>query len=165
MKRNDEQLEKLKWCFKKHDKVKLVSPSKNLAVAYSKKAESAIKSMVVNADADLYDWFLSARYYAMYFEVYALFSKLGIKSEIHDCTIKIFEYLFAEDIGNDKILEFKMAKDTRIEAQYYTSALRIDTKNVILQTRNFVLAVEELIDKTGQDRIELIRKKLARAEL
>lgn len=160
MGKDDDQSERLKWCFKRQGRVKLVNPSENLAAAYTKKAENAIRSMEVNASAGLYDWLLSARYYAMYFAVYALFSKIGIKSEIHDCTIAIFEYLFAADFGKDTMWELKAAKDTRIEAQYYTSALHVDAEGIISQTKNFVLRVGELIDKTSQDKVELIRNKL-----
>lgn len=36
-------------------------------------------------------------YYAKYFAVYALFCKIGLKCEIHDCTISLFRYLFGSE--------------------------------------------------------------------
>ena len=52
--------------------------------------------MEINAQAGLIEWAVSASYYAEYFEVYSLLSKIGVKCEIHDCTIALFDYLFSE---------------------------------------------------------------------
>jgi len=86
--------EHLKWCFKQRSGIKLAKPSNNLKKAYLEKARNAIKSMDVNAREGISEWAVSASYYAKYFTVYALLSKIGFKCEIHDCTITLFEYLF-----------------------------------------------------------------------
>lgn len=65
----------------------MVNSSENLVKAYFQKSRNALKSMEVNAQAGLAEWSVSASYYAKYFAVYSLLSKIGVKCEIHDCTI------------------------------------------------------------------------------
>lgn len=89
---------KLKWCFKQKKGIKLVEPSDNLCGAYLQKAKEALEATIVNSKAGLTSWAISASYYAKYFSVYALLSKIGIKSEIHDCTIEVFKFLFHDKI-------------------------------------------------------------------
>ena len=89
----------LRWCTRQNKGIKLVNQSKNLQAAYLKKSQTAIQSMQVNAKEDIVEWAISASYYAKYFAIYALLSRLGIKCEIHDCTIALFGYLFGNDIS------------------------------------------------------------------
>lgn len=89
----------LKWCARQKKGARLVSESENLQKAYMKKSRTALQSMDVNAKAGLDEWTVSASYYAKYFAIYALLSRLGIKCEIHDCTIALFGYLFGGDIS------------------------------------------------------------------
>jgi uncharacterized protein (UPF0332 family) len=72
----------LKWCLKQNKGIKIVKPSENLTTAYLRKSRNALKSMEVNAEADITEWAISASYYAKYFAVYALLAKIGAKSEI-----------------------------------------------------------------------------------
>ena len=88
----------LSWCAGKDKGIKLVAPSENLVRAYLEKSRTAIKSMELNANAGITEWAVSASYYARYFAVYALMSKIGVKCEIHDCTIALFAYLFGDII-------------------------------------------------------------------
>jgi len=76
----------------------MVKPSESLVKAYLQKSRNALKSMEVNAQAGLGEWAVSESYYAKYFAVYSLLSKIGIKCEIHDCTIAMFEYLFRDSM-------------------------------------------------------------------
>ena len=80
----------MKWCLKQSKGIRLVKPSENLMKAYFQKSRNALKSMEVNAKSGITEWAVSASYYAKYFAVYALLSKIGVKCEIHDCTIALF---------------------------------------------------------------------------
>jgi hypothetical protein len=48
--------------------------------------------MEANRREGIAEWAVFTGYYAEYFIVYALFAKLGVKSEIHLRTITSFEY-------------------------------------------------------------------------
>lgn len=152
-------MDKLTWCLKKKRGVKIIEPNENLYKAYLLKSKEALESMNINFERKILSWAISASYYARYFAVYALLSKIGIKSEVHDCTIELFKFLF---IDTNKInikfyKELKEAKDYRVEAQYYFP----DFKNLRLQsTREFVLEIEKLAEQITEKDISELRRKL-----
>jgi len=65
--------------------LRLIEPNSNLAKAYIKKSEEALESMRVNI---VKDWRISTAYYTLYFSLYSVLTKIGIKCEIHSCTIE-----------------------------------------------------------------------------
>lgn len=77
-------MKKVKWCLQKREGLEIITPNSNLALAYLKKAEDALEAMRVNT---IKDWKISTAYYAKYFSLYALLMKIGIKCNIHSCTI------------------------------------------------------------------------------
>ncbi len=87
--------------------IRLVKPSDNLVKAYLRKSRNAVKSMEVNAGVGITEWAVSASYYAKYFAVYALLQKIGMKCEIHDCTIALFDHLFHESIPKQLVQELR----------------------------------------------------------
>jgi uncharacterized protein (UPF0332 family) len=156
------QDEQLKWCLKQKKGIKLVEPSDNLVTAFLGKSASALKSMEANADAGIEDWTISASYYAKYFAVYALLAKLGVKSEIHDCTIAAFKYLFVDEGIADLGLfeELSDSKKERIDAQYYSRVAGIDVNKVMAGTNKFVTKIEEIIDGLDSDKVHSLAGKM-----
>ena len=77
-------MDKIKWCAGKKEGLSLIEPNSDLAEAYIKKAEEALESMSVNI---IKDWKISTAYYTIYFSLYSILTKIGIKCEIHSCTI------------------------------------------------------------------------------
>jgi uncharacterized protein (UPF0332 family) len=150
----------LRWCLKQNKGIKIVKPSENLTTAYLRKSRNALKSMDVNAEANITEWTISASYYAKYFAVYALLTKIGAKSEIHDCTIALFEYLFNDIIPEETFKELKHSKEDRIETQYYTQEINIDLQQTMKQTKQFVLYIENTIDNLNPEKTAALQKKL-----
>ncbi len=150
----------LRWCLKQAKGIRLVKPSENLIKAYLRKARSALKSMEVNAEVSITEWAVSASYYAKYFAVYALLQKIGIKCEIHDCTIALLDHLFRDSVPKVLIQELRRSKEDRIEVQYYTQEIKVDLKQLVNQTKNFVLEMEKIIDGLNAERIVLVQGKL-----
>ncbi|MGI0046277.1 MAG: HEPN domain-containing protein [Nitrosotalea sp.] len=153
----------LKWCAKQNKGIKLVNASASLQKAYLKKSENAIKSMNANAKAGIDEWVVSTSYYAKYFAVYALLSRLGIKCEIHDCTLSIFEYLFLTEISAKAMQDLQQSKDDRVDAQYYTETIKTDQNALIADTKDFVLKIQEIIDKLTSSKIVTYQNKLKSA--
>jgi uncharacterized protein (UPF0332 family) len=150
----------LKWCLGQRNGIRIVKPSDNLARAYMKKSRNALKSMEVNLDAGIYEWAISASYYAKYFVVYALFQKIGVKCEIHDCAIRLFSHLFKDHIPPGLSVQLRESKTERIEAQYYTEEISVNRKEMVEKTRGFVLKIEELMDGLNADMVAVLQKKL-----
>lgn len=152
----------LKWCASQKNGIKIVKESENLQKAYLKKSKDALRSMKINAKEGVGEWVVATSYYAKYFVIYALFSKIGIKCEIHDCTIALFESLFAEAFPKQLFNDLKQAKEDRVEAQYYTSEIPIDPREVITKTTDFVLTIEEFHDGLSLEKVGELRKELKR---
>jgi uncharacterized protein (UPF0332 family) len=116
--------------------------------------------MEVNAQAGLVEWAVSASYYAKYFAVYSLLSKIGIKCEIHDCTIILFEYLFSDSMPKEIIKDLRDSKENRVEAQYYTQEISVNLEQVIKKTKQFALEIEKVIDGLNAEKISKLQIKL-----
>ena len=153
---------KILWCFKQKKGIKLVKPNENLCNAYLKKSNNALKSMYLNMESKIYEWAVEAAYYARYYAVYALLQKLGIKSEIHDCSIISIKYLFQNKISLELIEELEKAKEQRINLVYYTNKNipEKEIKDNINAVPSFLLEIEKLISELRTEEINDLRKNL-----
>ncbi len=94
------------------------------------------------------------------FAVYALMSKIGVKCEIHDCTIALFACLFKDSVPRHIIKEFRQSKDDRVDLQYYPKEIKINTGHLTGQTKSFVLQIEEMIDRLNTEKIAVLQNKV-----
>ncbi|MBU0528996.1 hypothetical protein KKF86_04470, partial [bacterium] len=62
---------------------------------------------------------ISACYYSMYYSLYSILMKIGIKCEIHSCTLEFMKIMLKEYYSKEDIKTIKKAFDLRILAQYY----------------------------------------------
>jgi uncharacterized protein (UPF0332 family) len=150
----------LKWCLRQKRGIRLTAPSDNLVKAYLEKSRNALKSMEANAQAGIAEWTVAASYYAKYFAVYALLSKIGVKCEIHDCTIALFGFLFGNKEFRRLVRELRQSKDDRVDAQYYSKEVEANLNDIIKQTKQFVLQIEELVDGLNAERTTALQQKL-----
>ena len=97
--------DKISWCLNQKRGIKLEEPNNNLCQAYFKKAKGSLNMLLSALEKEEIDWIATTAYYSRYFALYALFQKCGIKSEIHDCSISLMNFLFIEGfIRNNTIL-------------------------------------------------------------
>ncbi|MFQ5621566.1 MAG: HEPN domain-containing protein [Candidatus Nanoarchaeia archaeon] len=164
MKQDKTTKSQIRWCLHKRRGITLEEPNNNLCQAYLKKAHSALNMLKAAQENQEPEWIATTAYYARYFALYALLQECGIKSEIHDCTIALLEYLFIEEKLIPKIYhtELEEAKQFRIDTQYYVTEA-IDTKRLndnATKTQHFILQIEEAIDKITAKQITKLRDKL-----
>jgi uncharacterized protein (UPF0332 family) len=155
-----DNLNHLQWCLSKDNGIRIVAPSEQLVRAYREKSKTALKSMEVNRREGIAEWAISTSYYAKYFIVYALFAKLGVKSEIHSCTIALFEYLVGDDLPANLVHNFRRSKEDRVETQYYPLNEEVDLDSVATETTAFALEIEKLLDSLNSKRIAQLQHKL-----
>lgn len=109
-------MDKIKWCASRKDGLELIEPNPDLSQAYLKKSEEALESMRINT---VRDWKISTAYYSSYFALYSLLMRVGVKCEIHACTIN-FAKTFLKEYFSDEDIEFlEESLKSRIDAQYY----------------------------------------------
>jgi len=141
----------INWCLKQAKGIKLVEPNESISENYLKESLSDF-DMVEKVNPK---WKTVTAYYSCYNSVYAILMKVGIKCEIHDCTIALMG-LLGFDENEIKFLD--SLKKERVDVQYYlrASSLAID-KNKILE---FLNKCKEIIRNMNDDEINKIRAKI-----
>jgi uncharacterized protein (UPF0332 family) len=150
------------FCFKKASGLKLISPNDNLVEVYKRKSRSALNMLNSAIEKDENEWILDTSYYAKYFMAYALFMKVGIKSEIHDCTIFALKSIFKElgIISQEVCKDLEDSRDLRVGSLYYDKDF--GKKEILSKADtapNFCLKVESIVDSISKEDVFKVRKK------
>ena len=147
---------KISWCKLQNKGIKLIEPNNNLCKEYIQTAEETLEVLkTIQGKSKI--WLATTKYYCEYFAIYSVLMKIGIKSEIHDCTIVISAILEHENIianNYTKILEDD--KQLRIDNQYYLKNKEVPVNyDKIVE---FVLTLKNIGNKLTSDDVEKIRK-------
>ena len=147
--------------------IRIIQPNENLTKAYLKEAISALNTMNAALEIGETDWITTTAYYARYFALYALLMKVGIKSEIRDCSIAMARLLAEKGILNEDLAsDVSNSKQDRIDTQYYVER-ELDQASIrrnVEKAREFVLEIEKTIEGIGIDEIENVRAELGSIE-
>jgi|SRR3989344_3228694 len=152
-------MRKIDWCKEQDKGIKLIEPNDNLSNEYFKNAEESLKVLKSIWPTKSKMWLATTKYYIEYFAIYSLLMKIGIKCEIHDCTIALVKFLEEENIidkGTSLILE--KDKELRIDNQYYLKNRPVDIN--IEKLSIFLISIKRLIDKITEEKIIKIRDKI-----
>ena len=153
----------IKWCCNQKSGIKIDSPNDNLAQSYINMAENAIGTM--NREKTLNPQFsISACYYSMYYSLYAVLMKIGIKSEIHKCTLEFMKKFLKNFYSDEEIKTISKAFDVRDATQYYADRI-IDKKDVdfiMMQAPFFLNKSKSVLAKLNESDINKIREELGK---
>ncbi|MBU4308689.1 MAG: hypothetical protein KJ566_02755 [Nanoarchaeota archaeon] len=152
-------MKKINWCKKQANGIKIKEPNENLSQEYFKNAEESIRVLRSIKETKSNMWLATTKYYIEYFAIYSVLMKIGIKCEIHDCTIALVKFLEDEEIiekGISKILE--KDKELRIENQYYlkNKFVEIDFEKL----SDFILSVKNSLETLNNEKIKKLREKI-----
>ena len=144
-------MSKIEWCLGQKRGIKIIEPNNNLS-------QQCVKSSEENLDMmrkSIGKWKSITAYYACYEAFYALLQKIGIKCEIHDCTLKLLNLIEGFD---DALKNFIIdLKEERIDVQYYLKSPKPLDEN---QVKDFVLSCKSKIYSITVDEIAKIRDKI-----
>lgn len=151
------------WCLKQKRGIRIIDPNENLVKEYLRKATGSLNTMNAALRINETEWIMTTAYYARYFALYALLMKLGVKSEIHDCSIAVARLLAREGILTENLVnDISQAKEMRVDVQYYVTR-ELEQGKVrrnVESARKFVLEIEKAIENTTTEQIESIRNTL-----
>ena len=152
-------MDEILWCLTIKKGLEIIEPNDNLAQAYLLKAEEALETSRL---AHSQDWQISAGYYTFYFSIYALLQKIGIKCEIHKCTIAFTCKMLENYFSSEELNLFNRAFNLRNDAQYYTDRqIDVATVSKILKSAPlFMIKCKDLINKISQKEIAEIRERI-----
>lgn len=152
-------MEKIKWCKCQKKGIRLIEPNNNLAEEYLKNAEESMKVLKAVYPTQSNMWLATTKYYVEYFSIYALLMKIGIKCEIHDCTLALVNLLEIEGIlggGTYQLLEDD--KGLRTDNQYYLKNKKVEVD--FNKISNFLLKMREILNSLTKEKIDKIRGKI-----
>ncbi len=148
----------LNGCKNQKKGIKLIEPNNNLAKEYIESAEETLLTLKdIKSDSRM--WLATTKYYCKYFLAYSILMKIGIKSEIHECTIKlcfileelnIFPKGFSESLEKDKEL--------RIDNQYYLKNKPVEIN--LDKLTKLLLEIKNISNLLTYDEIKKIREGL-----
>jgi uncharacterized protein (UPF0332 family) len=148
----------INWCLKQKSGIKLIEPNENLSREYMKNAEETLSSLK-NSNETSNMWKATKKYYAEYLSVYAIMVKIGIKSEIHDCTIELVKYLDEFSIfPKDSYDILTRDKKLRIDNQYYLKNIEINVN--YQEILEFLIIIKNKMNSITPKEINLIRNKI-----
>ncbi len=149
-------MDKIKWCVKKKEGLRLIESNSNLSKAYFKKAEEALESMRVNI---VKDWQISTAYYAIYFALYSLLMKIGIKCEMHSCTIEFVKRFLKEYFSKGDVDFIQDSLKARIDSQYYIDRAVPDEQynKMLVKSPEFLVKCKSVLIKLNEKKITEIR--------
>ena len=120
--------------------------------AYIIKSEEALDTLRTSNSKD---WQLTAAYYTIYHSIYSLFMKVGIKSEIHSCTIEFTKRYLKDYFTLEDFELIDKAFSARIDSQYYVNRQVPDqnydliikkTPAFLVKCKNIVLDQKEITE-------------------
>ena len=107
---------------------------------------------------------ISAGYYSMYYSLYSVLMKIGVKCEIHSCTLVFMKELLAEFYTKEDFKLLSKSFDLRNIAQYYVDKV-IDTKEsdlIMNKAPLFVNTSKDILSRLNENDIKKIREGLRR---
>lgn len=151
----------LKWCCNQKNGIKLIEPNDNLARGYLKMAENSLGTMNRERKYNLM-FAISACYYSMYYSLYSVCMKIGIKCEIHSCTLEFMKTVLAEFYSREDVKIIKRAFDSRNIAQYYVDkiVLKEEYDYIIEESLNFFNKSKEILSKINEEDIKHLRERV-----
>ena len=152
-------MKKISWCKEQKGGIKILQPNENISREYYQNAEESLKVLRSINQTKSNMWLATTKYYIEYFAVYSVLMKVGIKCEIHDCTIALIQFLENEGIiekGITKLLEDD--KELRIDNQYYLKNKPVNIDFVKLS--DFLISIRRSLDNLSKDNINKLRRKM-----
>ena len=149
----------IKWCLNTKNGLELVEPNTNLSQAYLKKAEDSLKSIDMNK---IKEWKITTAYYSIYFSLYAILMKSGIKCEIHSCTIEFAKHFLKNYFSEEDFNLLDDAFKARIDTQYYVNRDVLDEQyqEILKKAPLFFSKCKEITSKITEKEIKIIREEL-----
>ncbi|MFH1511506.1 MAG: HEPN domain-containing protein [Candidatus Woesearchaeota archaeon] len=153
-------MEKIKWRLSIKSGIELVEPNENLCAAYLKKSENSLRAAASLKDNR--EWEISSSYYAMYFALYAIMARIGIKCENHSCTIEFMKKYLSGHFTEEEQTLLKESMEARVDAQYYSDRPADEKlyRDMTSKAPRFLAKCREVIQKIKGTEMNSIRDEL-----
>jgi uncharacterized protein (UPF0332 family) len=98
----------------------------------------------------------------MYFSLYAVLMKIGVKCEIHSCSIEFAKRLLAHYFDKQELEFLSDSLKARVDAQYYVNRNVPDQQyeEMVKKAPLFLIRCKEITLKLTEQKIKEIRSNL-----
>lgn len=144
--------------------MELKEPNENISNSYLGMAEESIKVLGDIQKSDI--WTATTSYYVFYYSLYALMLRIGVRCEIHSCSIEFMKKFLTGFYSSKDIENIEKAFSARIDLQYYANRpvdksviknIKKYCKDFFIKTKNILLKITESQIKEIRDRLEKIK--------
>lgn len=149
----------IEWCASQKNGLVLVEPNENMSDSYLSMAEESIRAL--NAVKDSRMWSAVTAYYVFYQSLYSLMLRLGVKCEIHSCSLRFME-VFLDVYSEEDVVMIKKAFKARNDLQYYSDR-PVDEISIVeigKYCKQFYVKTKDILVTLSDDEVENIRSSL-----
>lgn len=147
----------INWCVKMKNGLELVEPSENMSDSYLKMAEESLGIIKKVEESKI--WTASASYYVMYYCLYSVMMKIGIKCEIHKCSIEFMKRFLSDFYSSGDVELIEAGFELRSNLQYYPEKFGDRNRLVFVKTGavDFLVKTGEILGMIGEKQVNQIR--------
>ncbi len=150
-------MEKSVWCKRKYHFVK---PNKVLSQAYITKAIESLDAC--RKVGDIRDWKICTAYYAMYFALYALLMRIGIRCENHECTIHFAMTYLDSYLSREEMVLTERSRVLRVNSLYFTDIMSEDLhKDIEHDAALMVDHCREILNQLTEKAVKSLRVRIS----
>ena len=148
----------VKWCLKQRRGMDLIEPNRNMSGSYISMAQESVN--ILDGIKASQIWTATAAYYVFYYSLYSVMLRIGVKCEIHSCSLEFMKRclgLFYSSKDNDMI---EKAFEARINLQYYADR-PVDDSAIEEAKRycsSFFIKTKDILSNITEKQILQIRK-------
>ena len=149
------------WCLRQKNGLELGEPSLDVSRSYLAMADESC--IALNAAKQSRIWSATISYYIFYYALYALMLRLGVKCEIHTCSLLFMKAYLQPFYTSDDVVAIEKAFQARIDAQYYSD--RSVSEQSLDEVKNssiaFLTKTKGLVESLSIEKTQEIRTLLA----
>ena len=150
----------IKWCAAQKHGIMLIAPNSHMADSYLHMAEESLSVLQVITESRI--WIATTAYYIFYYSLYALMLRIGVKCEIHACSLEFMKQYLAKLYTQEDAEMIAQAFSARIDLQYYTD--RAVDEVIIAAVKRyckiFFIKTKDLHAKITEKQVQEIRNAL-----
>ncbi len=150
----------MKWCLNTKKGIQLAGPNNNMSDSYIRMAEESLQILKKLGESKL--WTASTAYYTIYYCLYSVMMKTGVKCEIHSCSLEFMRRCLLGLYNSEDMALVETAFDLRNDLQYYPERFVDDIKLKLVKTSaaDFLVKTREILAKITEKQINQIRSSL-----
>ena len=150
----------IKWCWHTKNGLEIIDPNKNMSLSYLAMAEESLKVLASIQESKI--WIATSTYYIFYYSLYAFMLRLGVKCEIHACSLEFMKRFLVPPYHQKDVAMIEKAFKARTDLQYYAD--RAVDPVLIQETRkycsDFYVKTKDILSTLSEDQITALRNKV-----